>query len=360
MADTPSFDDLYLIGLAEAIVNRPDLLVLEGDVSEMLLKAAAAMADKCVEDSARRFRATYVDGATGDELTQLASDHWGLNRFTAVKATGTVEFLRPTNAAGAGTIPAGTVVATQADVNGLSFRFITDSPVNFAAADTGPITVTVTAEVEGPDSNVLDGTVDRIVDNLFDGTLIVTNPTPMVGGSNAETDAELRERLREYPSTLRRGTLQALEFGAKQVPAVKNATATEGPTGIVTVYIADVSGNASAGMIADVVAELENWRCAGTIVNVTGGIPLLVDVDYTLTVRTGTNVLALEPIIDAAITAMLETLKIGETLYISMLHQAIRNVDPVNIVEVVINDPAANLTPANNELIRVGTITRTP
>lgn len=357
MADTPSFDDLFLIGKAEQIINRPDLQVFEGDVSEMLLNAAAAMADKCVEDSARRFRATYVDGASGDELTQLASDHWGLVRFAAIKSTGSVEFSRPTATAGAGVVPTGTIIATQADVNGLSLRYILDADVNFGALDTGPLVGTVTAEIEGIEGNVLANTIVRVVDNLFDPTIVANNPSVMVGGSQEETDSELRERVRQFPATLSRGTLAALEFGAKQVPAVKNATAVEN-NGSVSVYVSDASGNASAGMIADVVAELANWRCAGTVITVLSGVPLLLDVEYTLTVRAGTNVLALEPIIAASIEGLMNSLKIGETLYISAIQTAIRNVDPVNITEAVVSLPAANQVPLASELIRPGTITR--
>ncbi|MCP3670711.1 MAG: hypothetical protein GY814_09820 [Gammaproteobacteria bacterium] len=358
MADTPSFDDLFLIGKAEQIVNRPDLQVLEGDVSEMLLMAAAAMADKCVEDSARRFRATYVDGAAGDELTQLASDHWALVRFDAVKSTGSVEFSRSDDAAGAGVVAAGTVLATQPDVNGLSLRYILDTDVNFGLADTGPLVGTVTAEIEGIGGNVLSDTVTRVVDNLFDSSITATNPSVMVGGSESETDAELRERVREFPATLSKGTLASLEYGAKQVPSVKNTTAVEELGGGVTVYVADASGNASASMVAAVVEELINWRCAGTVITVEAGVPLLHDVEYTLTVRTGTNVLALTPIIAASIEGLMNSLKIGETLYLSAIQTAIRNVDPVNITEAVISLPAANQEPSAFELIRPGTITR--
>jgi len=356
MADTPSFDDLYLIGLAELIANRPDLQVQEGDVSEVLLNAATAMADKCIQDSARRFRATYVDGAAGDELTQLASDHWGIERFAAVKSTGGVTFTRATDAAGAGVITAGTVVATQPDVNGQSLRFLLDTDVNFGASDlTQP--GTVTAEVAGEEGNVGIGTITRTVDNLFDPSITVSNAAVLAGGSEEESDTALRSRVREFPSTLARGTLAALEFGAKQVPAVQNATASE-TGGIVTLYVTDANGNSSLQMLLDVEAELLNWQSAGDVVNVTGGTPLLVDVTYSLTVRTGTNVLALEPIIAVAVAGELASLKIGETLYISAIQTAIRNVDPVNIAEVVVSLPTANQQPLATELIRVGTVTR--
>ncbi len=362
MADAPSFDDLENLGRAEQITNRPDLQVNEGDISEMLLKAAAAMADKCQADSCRRFKDTFIDGAEGGKLSTLGSDHWALERFDAVKATGSVEFSRPfvDGSEPAGSIVAGTVIATEADVNGLSYRYVTDVPVAFALGELGPVAVNVTAEIEGSDSNAIAGTVIRVVDNLFDSNLVVTNPLVFAGGAEEETDIEYRERIREYPSTLRRGTLAALEFGAKQVSSVKNATASESASGITTVFVGDVDGNFTAQMLAEVTAELEDWRCAGSVVNVTGGTPLLIDVDYTLVVRTGTNVLSLLTLIESAITGFMDSLKIGDTLYISALQSAARQVDPVNIVEVIINTPAASTAPSSNQLIRTGTVTHTP
>lgn len=360
MADAPTFEELEAIGRAEQILNRPDLQVAEGDVSEMFIKAGAAMADKCIEHSAVSFKETFIDGASGQALTDLITDHWNLARVAAVAATGTVTFTRVSATGPAGTIAAGTVVATAINVDGQDFRFTTDTNVNFALNEQGPKAVSVTASVAGRASNVPSlGGVNRIIDTLFD-SFTVTNTTFIAGGADEETDTDYRTRAREYPSTLRRGTLAALEFGARSVASVAVASAFEGSTGIVTVYVSDIDGNASPQMVADVQTELEtNWKAAGTVLVVAAGTAVVTNVDYSITVRPGVDAIVLEPVIEAAITAEMDKLKQGETLSISRLQTVITNVDSEGITKATVNSPAADIDPADSEVIRPGTITRT-
>lgn len=352
----PNFEDLELLGRAEQVTRRPELQVNEGDISEMLIRAAAAMADKCIEFGSSSFRNTYLDGAEGDALTELASDHWGIDRLAAVVSTGEVTFTRTTT--GAGTIFAGTVVATVADPDGTAYRFVTDVDLVFAVPDLSK-SVAVTAEAAGRDSNVAAGTITRIIDNLFD-SFTVTNAATTAGGAEEESDEELRERTRTFPSTIRRGTLAALEFGAKQVPSVKVATAIENEiTGEVIVYVSDIDGNSSAQMVTEADEELLNWRCAGSLVSAAGGLLVLQDIDYSITVRPGTDVAALEPLIAEALEGTVRKLGVEEILFRSSLQTAIQNIDLDAITDAVINTPAADVQPGTGELLRAGVITRT-
>jgi len=358
MPIAPSFDDLEILGKAELIINRPDLQAAEGDITEMLIKAAAAMADRCIEYSASSFRDTFVDGASGQALTDLANDHWAIQRNTAVAATGSVDFTRVAATGPAGTIPSGTVVATAISSDGTRFTYTTDINLPFALNETGAKSVPVTAQELGPGSNAAIGQVNVVASTLFEA-FTVTNPGLLVGGTDAETDAELRVRIQEFPSSLRRGTLPALEAGAKTVAGVSLASAFEDAQGFVSVYVADVAGNANTQMINDVQDELDtNWKCAGTILSVLVGTPLSTDVDYSITVRPGTDVFALETLIQAAIEGTMNKLKMGDTLSVSSLNTAITNVDIDNITVVSVNLPAADIAPFNNQVIKPGTITR--
>lgn len=359
MAIAPTFDELEQIGRAEQILNRPDLQVAEGDISEMLIKAAAAMADKCIEHSAASFKETFIDGASGQALTDLVNDHWNLQRLEAAEATGQQDFTRVSATGPAGSIPIGTVVATVINADGEDFRYVTDAALAFALDEQGPKTVGITAQVAGRDSNVpVIGGVNRVIDTLFD-TFTTSNSTLIVGGAPEEDDPTLRQRAREFPSTLRRGTLAALEFGARTIPGVVIASAFEDANGLVTVFVADIDGNASAQMVNDVQIELDlNWKCAGTVLSVFAGAPILTNVDYSITVRPGTDVAELEPAIEAAITATMNKLKQGEILSLAQLQTAIINVDIDNITNAVINDPLADIAPLNSQVIRPGVITR--
>ncbi len=353
----PSWDDLFNDAKAELVDRRPDLTVLPGDISEMILAGIAAVGDRIVGYAASGIKATFVDGAIGVDLTTLASDHWNLDRVTAVKATGQVTIARPTFAAGAGSVAIGSVVATVKDSLGIDVRYLTTAVANFGAADVGPYTVAIQAETAGSAGNVAAATITRMITAQWDTTLTITNAALTAGGSPAEEDDALKERIRAFSTTLRRGTLAALEFGAKQVPAVKQSTASEDvTTGIVVVYVTDGDGNSNAQMVSDVVDELDNWRAAGAYVDVTGGsLYELNPISITLVVRTGVDTAAIAADVKTAIVARVGKLKIGETCSRSIIQQAALNVDPDNITGCTVILPAADIAPSSSQVIRTDT-----
>ena len=298
----PSFDDLFNIGKAEMLIRRPDLFLAPGDVTDFLVAAAAAMADKAIQFAAEEFRKTFVDGAEEAALTTLADDHFSIIRNPETASQVSVVFSRPTSGAGAGTVSAGTTISTIEDETGERIEFTTDTDAVFGGGDLVAPAVVATSSDLGRDQDVLAATVINVVDALFDSTITVTNALAAAGGNNEETDDQLRERIRTFPSTLRRGTLAALEFGALVVTTVRVATATEGATGLVTVFVTDETGSSNAQMVADVILELENWRCAGTVVQVTGGILLIQAIDLSFVVKAGTDIDAMPYALTAGVS----------------------------------------------------------
>ncbi len=367
MCAAPSFDDLFTIGKAEMLIRRPDLFLAPGDVTDFLMAAAAAMADKNTQFAAEEFRKTFVDGATGDDLTSLANDHFAITRSPATPAQGTVEFSRLTSAAGAGTLSAGTTLSTIEDETGQRQEYTIDADAVFSGAALGPIAVAATAVDVGRDGNAIVDAITNIVDAVFDPTITVTNPLAFAGGNDEETDEQLRERIRAFPNTLRRGTLAALEFGALTVAAVRVATAIEdATTGAVTVFVTDASGGSTAQMVADVIVALEAFRCAGSIVTVTGGSVLTQAIDISLTLLPGTDEDEIFPDIQTAITERLSKLPVGDgtatalgVLRIEIIQCAAIFVDPDRILGVDVNTPSADVVPAIAEVIRAGAITKT-
>jgi len=350
----PSWQDLYDLAKAELVLRRPDLQVLPGDISDMLMAAIAAVADRAVGFASERTRATFLDGARGADLTKLADDHWNIDRILAVKSIGSVSFTRSTTVT-SGTIFAGTVVATERDSLGNEVQFTTNSDLFFNVGVAGPLSANITAVVAGKAGNVPSGKIIRIITNLFD-TFTVTNSAATIGGAEEETDDQLRQRVRDFNTTLRRGTMAALEYGAKVVTTVKNATAVEGSTGLVTVYVTDADGNSNAGMVADVTAELENWRCAGSLVLVTGGaLYTLNPIQITLAVRTGIDTAEIAADVKSAIVERINRLRIGETCSRSIIQQAALNVDLDNIIGCTVVLPAADVVPSANQIIRTAT-----
>ena len=338
MPVAPSFTDLVIQGQSEADARRPDLTFIEGDITLAQLHGAAAMADAVLRFAAQACKATFIDGAEGDELNALVDDHLGIQRTPSTPAQATVEFSRPESGGSepAGTIDAGTTLATDFDANGDQVQFVTDANVVWAADELGPKSVSVTALIDGRDGNVDAAKIVQIIDlPTFDPTFTVTNPAAAGGGNDEETDAELRTRARDFFATLRRGTLAALEYGALQVDSVRVAAATEDlGTGITTVRVTDSDGNSTAEMVQDVITELDNWRCAGSTVLVVGGSQLLVDMTVALTVRDEYDVAAQADVLADAVTARLAKLKPGGVMYLDSVVGALIAVAPDDIWEV--------------------------
>lgn len=370
MPVAPSFQDMLTQGQAESQARRPDLTHLEDDISQAQLHAAAAMADAVIRFAAQAFRDTFIDGASGDALTDLVDDHLNVQRSLATSAQVTMEYTRPSIGGGepAGTILAGSQISTEFDSDGNQEVYTTDSNLVFGLSVLGPLSVVATAQVAGRDANVKANKVTNVIDQpVFDPTFTCDNPAVAGGGNDEETDEQLRTRARQFFQTLRRGTLAALEFGAKIVAVVRVAAAVEDlTTGIVTVTVTDADGNSSAQMVADVVTELENWRCAGSTVTVVGGTQVLLDMTVELVVRAGYDVAANAATIGTAMITRLSKLKADEIVYLDSLIAAIIAVSPDDILEVTFTAITAtpggaqaidDFTPATAQVTRGGVMT---
>lgn len=375
-----SWSDLYAAGRAEYALRRPDLVIIDGTIADVELAAAAAMADKNEQTAAALFKRLFLDGAEKDDLTKLVDSNYGIQRNAAVKATVSCTMSRAAFTAGAGSIPAGTLVGTVVDALGKVVRFTTNALVSFGATELGPKTIACTAETAGVAGNVAAAKVTRIIDTIFDATITITNATNAAGGAEAESDESLRARAQILPQAVRRdpntgvtfsnGGVASLEFGSRRVSGVANATASEAASGITTVYVTDASGNSTGTvktvgpsllddgtMTAKVAIELMNWKAPGALVEVQGGALFTQDVTVSLTVKVGTDVAAIAGLVQAAVTARLAQLKIGETLYRSMVRTAVMNVAPDRILEVTVTLPGADVAPAGNQVIRAGVVT---
>lgn len=363
--------DFYNLGLAAATTANTDLSVNDGDIVDFLLSAAAAMADFCDQERAEDHKNSSVDGAEEDELTELADDHYDIDRQPATAATVTLSFSRPFDAGAepAGSLLAGFECSTVTDQVGDSVRFVTDVDVNFALAQLGPIAVQATAILTGPDGNVdQTGRVTTLIDTAFDSSIAVTNTTVAAGGNVEESDPEVRIRIRDRPKSLRRATRAALVTGALVVPEVRVASATENLTaGTVTVSVSDASGNSNAEMINDVILEEENWRALGIPLSVVGGVRVVADVTVQLTLTDGAALTGLSTPVSDSVSGEIDKLTQGDILYDTIMTTAARNVSPelirdVNITALSIDGtpvPVTDYTPLVNELIRAGTITVT-
>lgn len=289
-----TFKEFYDSCLIELQSQRPDLTDAEaGSLVDIICGVIANAASEVSQIVTDEFKKTFFSTADGPEVTgnrdylqELAVDHFGeeFSRPAAVKATGTITFSRPNASHGNCTIPIGTVVKTVQSATGSSVRFETVAQVIMTGTT---INASVRAIVAGVEGNAQPSTVTQVESTLTDTTITVNNSAAFTGGKAQETDAEYRETIRLLLESLKGGTKAAIQAKALTVGGVELATATEliqyvkewNIIGGVTVgayfglpraklYIADANGTASAALIADVKAAVEEVRAAGVKVEV--------------------------------------------------------------------------------------------
>jgi len=355
---SPSWQDIYDLGRYVLQARRPTMVVNVGDVSDGFIAGQATMVDASIGENAARFRSTYLDGANQDDLTQEAGDR-GTDRFQGAPSLGSVTLNRVSTAFGAGTLPAGFVIAAEPDESGAFSSYTFDVPVVWGALDTTK-TVNVTCTQDGPQGDAAPNTVTRMiggdVGTPFDPTITVTNPTRFVGGANQESDEDLRARTKGAFLTQARGTESAVIQGAKTVKQVKRASdIVDFTTGVVTLYVSDSAGNSNAAMVDAVAAVMPLWAPIDSIVNVVGADLLIVDIDISLTVRANVSIPAIIDNVRKAIVSRLALLNPGETLKREFISAAALSVDKINITGCDVNTPAASVVPSTNQVIRTTT-----
>lgn len=106
------------------------------------------------------------------------------------------------------TINASTVVQVPAYSDAPAIQFTTDASVVLADGEDS-IIVPVTCTQFGVIGNVASGAITEFSSVPFAGAT-VTNNIPFVNGSDTESDASLRLRIKDYPNTLARGTIGAI------------------------------------------------------------------------------------------------------------------------------------------------------
>jgi uncharacterized phage protein gp47/JayE len=354
----PSYDDLAGNARSAAQTARPDLFFDEGDVSDMVVHAAAAGADYLTGYATQLVKGLFLDTSFGQALTTLADDRYGILRTPAAKAVGSVTLARASFAAGAGSVPAGTLIATAFDSQGGTVEIETTAIANFGGA-TLSVDVAVRAKLEGSSGNIAATKANRLVSSVFDPTITVSNAARMAGGAEEEGDESLRERVRTFPTTIRRATIAALEYGAKTVPGVVSAKVFESDTGLVTVYVADATGYSNAELNAAVQLELVNWRAAGVVVQVVSAVPLEQDITVAIKAKPTFSVASSIGLIQEAIEARMAKLTMSETLFLDELRAAIGALIGDAFQRATFSAPLTDVVPLPQEKIIPGAITVT-
>jgi uncharacterized phage protein gp47/JayE len=362
MPDLPSRLDLYALGRDYLVTratridrNRVDVV---GSDANLFVGSESVVAYSVVKQLGYQINSMLLDGAVGEDLDRYAYDRYKLPRKGAAGALGTVRFFRASSALGSGTIPIGTTV-----------RSLTGSEyITVTAATFGPTTLdNVTADVRATQA----GKATQVGANqlrsfsnpqaLFDPTIQTNNDLATAGGEDVETDTDFRNRIRNFWLSARRGTLEAIVFGALTVPGVVSAVAIEAinglsqPARIVNLYIADSSGVASVALGRLVSTALEEFRAGGITVLLNLSIPQPVQITLALTFVGGTDTVALSQSIQSAVVEFVNSLPANGPLYLIQLGAVLQRFASQGLVPNLSNivAPVGDLVPALGQTFRI-------
>ncbi len=350
-----TFNDLYSAGSDELSLRNPDLTDrAAGSVNDAYLGAGAAIADEVLVQALRKISETFVDTAEKAALDKKAFDVFSLVRKPANQALGSITLSRANTDAGEGEIPIGSRFTTNPGGTGEKVEFETTELKILTGLS---VSISAKAVSPGPQGNVSENTITQVKSTLFDASITVNNPAKFAGGENQESDPSFRDRIKAYPSTLRRGTPEALIYGAKTVGGVSFANLDESTAadGYITLYIGDQGGNSSAELVDKVETEMDSWRAAGVILNVSGAVPVTQAIDFSPIYEAGVDIGLVSQKASKAAKEYRDGLDVGETLYYSALSAAVQKVEGIKGVNF--NVPNGDVVPDPNEIFRGGNVT---
>lgn len=171
-------------------VSEPDL---DTSIGTPIRKILDAVSEAISEAYADRYLLQYqydIDSRSGSDLDSFVA-LFGFARIPARRASGTALFQRSTVATQSTVIPAGTQLAT-ADSPPIIVQ--TMSPVIFPQSSLS-VTAPVQAVAGGANSNLAANSIVRLVSPV-EGVGAVSNPSSLTGGTDGESDTQLRDRFK--------------------------------------------------------------------------------------------------------------------------------------------------------------------
>ena len=307
-------------------------------------------------------RAGFIQTADGKWL-DLKVRELGLLRKQGQKASGYITFYRNEVKDENITIPAGTIVKTVKDSEGVEYRFKTIEEVILPAGETEVFTL-IEAIKQGSNYNVGKETIVKISTHIsgIDG---VINKSVNLGagvrswqvmvGADIETDEDLRTRaIYRWDELGVGGTADAYRSWALSVTGVKSVQILDdfpfGP-GTVGLVIAAENGIPTPELLQSVHDAVNQRKPLTASVHVLSPKVKSVDIEIVLTRFSSFELADVEKRVRQKLLNMNTKLLIGEHLILSRMVADIMEVDGVYSVDII--NPTETVSAAPDEMIQI-------
>lgn len=262
----------------------------------------------------------FVETATGERLDYLARQR-GLERKPAQKAQGEITFYISEPIDHTIIIPKGAVAATAEEI---PRRFVTTEDEEITQGTTF-VSVYAEAEKAGNSGNAVYGAVTVAVD-VPSEIEWVKNREAYVGGTDEESDEELRERIRDSYLRLPNGTNAAyyeqLALTVDGIAKVKAVGKVRG-NGTVNVYVSGDGKEAVSTAVKKAQTLISSKRELNVDVQVVNASLVDFNLDVTVYKREEFSDSEIRQKCNAAFNEFIRLLGIGEKLYLSALGKAL-------------------------------------
>ena len=286
----------------------------------------------------RTLKTTRLATSYGADADSFGADFL-FARYPSVSSTGQVVFSRFTSATQV-IIPINTIVKTSDNAN--SFIVIPDSsnpaynPVQLAFIMQVGITnlsVLVQAVIPGSIGNVAAGTITKLGSSLAVGG--VNNPAPFVNGVDVESDASYKSRFQLYINSRYRATEAAIENAIVNTQTglsytiQENVDAAGKPLpGNVVIYVDDGTGFPPPLLITTLQTNVDEVRAASVSFSLEAANTIAVSIEMSTTWLNGYNPNNYKGAISTAVINYINSLKVGQSLYLTRLYQIIYDSTP--------------------------------
>lgn len=262
----------------------------------------------------------YVETATGKRLDYLAKQR-GLERKPAQKAQGEITFYISEPIDHTIIIPKGSVAATAEEI---PRRFVTTEDEEITQGN-DLVSVFAEAEKAGSSGNVALGNVTVSVDVPSEIEWVM-NRKAYNGGTDEESDEQLRERIRDsylrLPNGANAAYYEQLALTIDGIVKAKAVGKVRG-NGTVDVYVSGDGENALNSAVNNAQTLIESQRELNVDVKVKNANLTAFDLDVTVYKREEFSNSEIIKICKGAFDGFIRSLGIGEKLYLSALGKAL-------------------------------------
>lgn len=344
-----SYQQILGDALLELTQNTKVTRISPGSKARSILEAASRNLNQAYNTFDLNFARAFLSGADGKFLDLLGEilgvSRLGIETASVNASTEVVKFFVETgtfgdiNSGSAITIPAGTVLSTEVDNSGVSYKLTTG--VVLAASGKSQF-VSVTALLPGESSNIGSGALTfHNFTNYTDSannTLKVTNISGIFTGANVETDINYRFRIAKSALASESANETAVLLAALSVPGVANVVLQNRAKGIGTykVLIKSITPTVSTALIDSVGAVLSRVTAQGTLGIADKPLETGMAFEISLRYQNGVSVEekdAIEAQIRSAIEEYVNNLDIGEEFILNELVERVLSVS-TNIKDI--------------------------